>query len=127
MFPLIGFVQLYEFSIASEVYQLNSMKISSQFSARLSQMNSQEKIRVVVFLQTETEGQRKSPQEIQKIAETQLDTVRPILAKYQGELLTESPNILGSIGIHITVAGVYALAESSSVKMIVEDQGIFSR
>ncbi|MDY7021682.1 MAG: hypothetical protein SWJ54_10005 [Cyanobacteriota bacterium] len=101
------------------------MKISAEFANRLSQLNSKEMIRVIVFLQTETEGEKKSPTEVQQIAEIQLNKIRPILTKYHGELLTNRPNILGSIGMTITVAGIYALAESSAVKMIVEDQAIF--
>lgn len=101
------------------------MKISAEFANRLSQLNSKEIIRVIVFLQTETEAEKKSPAEVQQIAETQLDKIRPILTKYHGELLTDLPNILGSIGMTISVAGIYALAESSAVKMIVEDQAVF--
>lgn len=129
MFPLMCLIQPYELPpiMIAEVDVINYMKISSEFAARLSRLNSRQTIRVIVFLQISTENQQKSPEEIPKIAETKLDNIRPILAKHQGETLSERPNILGSIGIKITVAGVYALAESSSVKMIVEDQGIFPR
>ncbi|ERT09261.1 putative dNA primase [Lyngbya aestuarii BL J] len=113
--------------MTGEIYVLNSMKISSEFAARLSRMNSGEMIRVIVFLKTETQGTKKTPQEVQQIAENKLDNIRPILTKYKGELIGERPNVLGSIAIKITVAGVYALAESESVKMIVEDQAIFPR
>jgi hypothetical protein len=129
MFPLIFLIQPYELPpiMIAEVDVINSMKISSEFAARLSRLNSRQTIRVIVFLQISTENPQKYTEEIQKIAETKLDDIRPILAKHQGETLSERPNIFGSIGITITVAGVYALAESSSVKMIVEDQAIFSR
>ncbi|MEB3280619.1 MAG: hypothetical protein VKK42_17035 [Lyngbya sp.] len=129
MFPFLWLIQFPELpnTITGEVYVLNSMKISSEFAARLSRLNSREMIQVIVFLKTDSKNSQKSPQEIQEIAETQLDNIRPILTKYQGELLSERPNVLGSIAIKITVAGVYALAESPSVKMIVENQGIFPR
>ena len=129
MFTLIFLIQPYELPpiMIAEVDVINSMKISSEFAARLSRLNSRQTIRVIVFLQISTENPQKYTEEIQKIAETKLDDIRPILAKHQGETLSERPNIFGSIGITITVAGVYALAESSSVKMIVEDQAIFSR
>ncbi|MEA5539036.1 hypothetical protein VB834_08320 [Limnoraphis robusta Tam1] len=129
IFPFLWLIQFPELpnTITGEIYVLNSMKISSEFAARLSRLNSRQTIRVIVFLQISTDNPQKSPEEIPKIAETKLDNIRPILAKHQGETLSERPNIFGSIGIKITVAGVYALAESSSVKMIVEDQGIFPR
>ena len=122
----MGLVHFYEFqnTIEAEIYVQNSMKISPEFAARLSRMNSREMIRVIVFLQTDAQGVKKSPREVQQIAETKLDEIRPILNRYQGELLAERPNILGSIGVKITAAGVYALAESPSVKMILEDQAI---
>lgn len=129
MLPFIWLIQFYELpnTMTGEIHVLNSMKISSEFAARLSRMNSGEMIRVIVFLKTETEATQNSPQEIKQIAETKLDNLRPIVTKYQGEFLNPHPNILGSIGVKITVAGVYALAESESVKMIVEDQAIFPR
>ncbi|WP_413162399.1 hypothetical protein ACL6C3_25670 [Capilliphycus salinus ALCB114379] len=129
IFPFLWLIQFPELpnTITGEIYVLNSMKISSEFAARLSRRKPEEVIRVIVFFQTETQGTKKTPQEIQQIAENKLDKIRPILVKYNGELIGERPNVLGSIAIKITVAGVYALAESSSVKMIVEDQGIFPR
>ena len=129
IFPFLWSIQIPELpnTITGEIYVLNSMKISSEFAARLSRLKSGEMIRVIVFLKTETETQKTSPQEIQQIAENKLDNLRPILIKYNGEMIGERPNVLGSIAIKITVAGVYALAESPSVKMIVEDQAIFPR
>lgn len=127
IFPFLWPIQFSEFpnTIISEVHVLKSMKISSEFAARLTRLNSNKMIRVIVFLKTETEAQQNSPQEVKEIAENKLNNIRPILTKYQGELLSEHPNLLGSIGVNITVAGVYALLESESVKMIVEDQAIF--
>ncbi|MGB3192604.1 MAG: DNA primase [Limnoraphis sp.] len=129
MISFLWLIQSAEFpnTMISEVHVLNSMKISSEFAVRLTRLNSNKMIRVIVFLETETEAQQKSPQEVQEIAENKLNNIRPILTKYQAELLSEHPNILGSIGVNITVAGVYALLESPSVKMIMEDQGIFPR
>jgi hypothetical protein len=129
MLPFVWLIQFSELpnTMTGEIHVLNSMKISSEFAARLSRMKSGEMIRVIVFLKTETQGTKKSPQEIQQIVENRLDNLRPIVTKYQGEFLNPHPNIFGSIGVNITVAGVYALAESESVKMIVEDQAIFPR
>ncbi|MFO7090601.1 DNA primase [Arthrospira platensis PCC 7345] len=119
-------------SCVRENYQ---MKISPEFAARLAGLKSQEKIRVLVFLQVPPSNHQRSPRlspeqrkaemvATQKAAESSLNQIKPILNQYNGKLLAPSPSLLGTIPVEITVAGVYVLSQSNAVKSIIEDQDI---
>lgn len=113
----------------------HQMKISPEFAARLASLKSQDRIRVLVFLQVpvsdNTRLQRLSPEQrkaqivaTQKAAENSLNQIQPIIKQYNGQLLADSPSLVGTIPVEITVAGVYVLSQSHQVKGIVEDQDI---
>lgn len=124
------------FSLASEplppvpviVMSNSKPKISPDFATRLARLKPQDRIRVIVFFRTEVtpaSDRQQTTEAVQRAAEQKLNRIRTILEAHQGQLLAERPNVLGAIPIEITVAGVYALAESDVVKLIVENQGIF--
>ncbi|MGC9526887.1 MAG: DNA primase [Limnospira sp.] len=111
------------------------LKISPEFAARLANLNSQDRIRVLVFLRVpkgdRDREERLTPEErkaqieaVKAAAEVSLDRIRPILERHDGQILAESPSLLGTIPVEITVAGVYAICKSDAVGAIVEDQGI---
>jgi hypothetical protein len=114
----------------------NQCKISPEFAARLSQLEPQEKVRVIVLLNVtdaeEHAGKRQSRTErraafkaLQESAEQSLANIDPIIKNFNGNSLSERPNFLGSIPIEITAAGINALTESNAVKAIIEDQAIY--
>ena len=124
------------FSLASEpqppaalIAMSNSnSKISPDFATRLARLKPQQRIRVIVFFRTEVKpnsDRQQTTEAVQQAAEQKLNRIRIILEAHQGQLLAERPNVLGAIPLEITVAGVYALAESEVVRLIVENQGIF--
>ena len=111
-------------------------KISPEFATRLTQLEPQQKIRVIVVLKvtkTENPAQRQSRQErkaamqaLRESAEEAFNNIRVIIEKFNGKLLRESPDLLGSMPIEINAAGVNALAASDFVKAVIEDQAIYS-
>ncbi len=116
-------------------HQFNHNKISSEFANRLSHLQPQQKVRVVVMLQlgnaVKNCGNRQSPDErkaamkaMRNSGKQALDYIRKIIQDFGGKQLAESPNVLGTIPIEISAAGVNALAESDVVKAVMEDQQI---
>lgn len=114
----------------------NQNKISPEFAARLTDLEPQQKVRVIVLLQVkETEnsaGKRQSRTERQAVmqavreaAEQALGTLDGIIKHFDGQPLVEYPDLLGSIPVEITAAGVNALATSDAVKAVIEDQAIY--
>ncbi len=53
-----------------------------------------------------------------------LQEIDRILAHDQGKRLSEQPDALGTVAVETTPPGVFALAQSDRVKVILEDQGI---
>lgn len=51
-----------------------------------------------------------------------LDEVDAILASYNGRRLADEPNALGYTAVETTPVGLLALAQSSHVRAILEDQ-----
>lgn len=114
----------------------NQNKISPEFAARLTDLEPQQKVRVIVLLQVkETEnpiGKRQSlterqavMQAVREAAEQALGTLDGIIKHFDGQPLVEHPDLLGSIPVEITAAGVNALATSDAVKAVIEDQAIY--
>lgn len=110
-------------------------KISPEFAGRLTSLAPQDKIRVIVLLQTpitnDASQNRLSRAErgvvmknIRQSSSEALKRINKIIKDFEGRKLTKQVNSLGSIPIEITVAGVDALAESDAVRFIIEDQGI---
>lgn len=115
---------------------LNPNKVSPEFASRLTNLEPQQKVRVIVLLQIQdaqsSTNKRQPPHErqaaikaVQKSAEQALGNIVGIIQKFDGRSLTEHPDLLGSITLEITVAGVNALAESEAVKAVIEDQSIY--
>ncbi|MEB3887186.1 DNA primase [Lyngbya sp. CCY1209] len=111
------------------------LKISPEFAARLANLNSRDRIRVLVFLRVpkgdRDRQERLTPEErkdrieaVKAAAEASLDRIRPIVERHGGQILDENPSLLGTIPVEITVAGVYEICKSDAVEAIVEDQGI---
>lgn len=120
----------------SEQSITNQSKVSPEFAARLTQLEPQEKIRVIILLKVkEAEnytGERQSRAErqamikaLQESAEQSLESIDAIIKHFNGNPLSEHPDLLGSISIEITAAGISALAESNAVKAVIEDQAIY--
>ncbi|MDJ0715507.1 MAG: hypothetical protein QNJ54_14975 [Prochloraceae cyanobacterium] len=110
-------------------------KISTEFALRLASFDPQQKITVITLLNTgdtannqgkrQTRAERKTAIEaMQKSADRSLQNIEPIIQKHDGQKLADKPDILGSIPIEITVAGIKSLCESDSVKAIMENQKI---
>jgi len=118
-------------------HSINSQsKISPEFASRLTQLEPQEKVRVIVLLQVEkTENYTRKRQSrterqatmkaLRESAEHSLDRIDAIIKHFNGNPLSEHPNVLGSIPIEITAAGINALAESDAVKAVIEEQAIY--
>jgi len=119
-------------------------KISPEFGARLEHLEPQQKIRAVVMLETNcSEGggtlsnplsaparrqtldeRRAAIARIQQAAQCSLEEIRPILEAFHAHLLAPSPDAVGAVPVEIDAAGIPALAQSSRVRTILEDQEI---
>lgn len=110
-------------------------KISSEFACRLNNLAPQQKVSVIVLLKLDnfdnpvncrlSRAERRAIMEgIRNSANKSLDYIRKILQDFDGKQLAESPDVLGSIPIEISVAGVKALAASEAVKAVMEEQEI---
>jgi hypothetical protein len=119
-------------------------KISPEFGARLEHLKPQQKIRAVVMLETNRpEGggtlshppsaparrqtldeRRAAIARIQQAAQCSLEEIRPILEAFHAHLLAPSPDAVGAVPVEIDAAGIPALAQSSRVRTILEDQEI---
>lgn len=114
----------------------NQNKISPEFATRLIHLEPQQKVRVIVLLQVQnaensiekrqlrTERQA-AIKAVRESAEQALENIGAIIQRFDGQKLAEHPDLLGSIPVEITAAGVNALAESDAVKAVIEDQAIF--
>jgi hypothetical protein len=112
-------------------------KISNKFDTRLKRLGSNEKVRAIVLLNIKdvekSNGKRQNHSERLSVIEMMrkegmqaLGDVEETLNRFDGRLLTDHPDALGSIYIETTAAGIKALAESDRVKAIMEDQKVFS-
>ena len=111
-------------------------KISADFAARLDRLEPHEKIRAIVLLEIDTPdmatGRRQSRAErksaiaaVRASAEQALADIDSILERFGGERLATRADALGSIPVATTAPCIHALAESASVKAILEDQRIY--
>jgi hypothetical protein len=110
-----------------------TQKISAGLQARLDRMPRDVFVRAVVVLNTggaaDRRARRQSPEERQAaVARTKataselLPQVDSVLSEAGGRRLSDSPDALGAIIVEASPAGIRRLAESSSVKAILEDQ-----
>jgi hypothetical protein len=115
----------------------NQNKISSEFAARLTHLEHQQKIRVIVLLQIQDDEEpiEKRPSRIERQAKINevraradkaLGYIDSIIQYFDGKPLVQRPYLLGAIPIEITVEGVKALAQSGIVRAVIEDQAIYS-
>ncbi|MBP5974259.1 hypothetical protein HW132_16305 [Brasilonema sp. CT11] len=117
------------------MYYNGKNKISSEFACRLNNLAPQQKVSVIVFLKLEnldkpislrqSRAERKAAMEgIRNSAKQALDYIRKIIQDFGGTQLAESPDVLGTIPVEISAAGVEALAASDAVKAVVEEQDL---
>jgi hypothetical protein len=115
----------------------NQNKISSEFATRLTHLEPQQKIRVIVLLQIQgnEEPIERRPSRIERQArinevraraDKALGHIDSIIQCFDGKPLAQSPDSLGAIPIEITVEGAKALAQSGIVRAVIEDQDIYS-
>ncbi len=123
-------------SIKSPPESINH-KISPQFAARLKNYSPEQKVRVIVLLksnnniadnsQRQSRLARKAAIKAMQNSVTQAaQKIDRIIKDYGGKKLDEQPNVLGTINVEITPAGIHALALSDAVKAIIENQKIHS-
>ncbi|GBE92054.1 hypothetical protein [Nostoc cycadae] len=114
----------------------NFNKISPEFAARLTNLEPQHKVRLIVLLHTQNiadlanKRQTKSERQaaikaIEDSASQALENIIDIIEQFDGKQLREKPDLLGSIPVEINVAGVNALTASDAVKAVMEDQSIY--
>ncbi len=70
------------------------------------------------------EQQQATSEALRQSTEEALDELDGILARFHGQRLAEHPDVLGSLPVETTAAGLRALASSRWVKAIMEDQAI---
>jgi hypothetical protein len=109
-------------------------KISPQFSARLGRLKPDTKLHAIVLLQSgETIQEANRPrrtleqryaaiEEIRVAATDALKEIDDILRRSGGQRLSEKPGALGTILVESNPIGIAALANSSHVKAILENQ-----
>ncbi|MEK7399373.1 MAG: hypothetical protein AAB116_20730 [Candidatus Poribacteria bacterium] len=116
--------------------KIQKHKISNEFDTRLKRLKTKEKVRAIVLLNIKdidkSNGKRQNRTErlstieaIRKASMQTLDGVEEILNRFDGRLLTDYPDALGSIHVEITADGIKALAESDCVRAIIEDQKVY--
>jgi hypothetical protein len=119
-----------------ESSEVDRNKLNPEFIARLNQLAPQQKIRVIVLLQSKgvenLAGKRQSRlerqatiQSFRESAARSLANIDEIIQHFEGKLLVDCPDALGSISIEITPAGIDALAKSEAVKAVMEDKSIY--
>jgi hypothetical protein len=119
-----------------ESSEVDRNKLNPEFIARLNQLAPQQKIRVIVLLQSKgvenLAGKRQSRlerqatiQSFRESAAQSLTNIDEIIQHFEGKLLVDCPDALGSISIEITPAGIEALAKSEAVNAVMEDKSIY--
>jgi hypothetical protein len=115
----------------------NQGKISSEFAHRLSKLNPHQVVRVLVLLNVKnninllsnsqkfSDNHISAVKNISNLEKQAINGIHKILQDNDGKLLAEHFNLLGSIPIETTVAGVYELATLDAVKAVIEDQEIY--
>jgi len=104
-------------------------KISPEFARRLRRLGPEERVRAVVMLLTPqatgtARRQKAAVAAVRESADEKLGAVDAILDRFGGERLGERPDVLGSVPVAVTPAGIFALAASDAVKAVVEEQAV---
>jgi hypothetical protein len=109
-------------------------KISPGFAARLEQLEPEENVCAIVVLKTDdsiTTPAKRRPKKlmrrhtariIRKSSNELLPKIDRILKRHHGKRLKSDADVLGSIPVITTPAGIEALTASEYVKAIFEDQ-----
>ena len=112
-----------------------SEKISDEFAGRLGRLGPEDVVRAVVLLYTKpaskSPGRRQNASErraaieaVRKGCEEALGAVDQVLARFGGQRLASGADVLGSMPVETTAAGIQGLAALDRVKSIIEDQEI---
>lgn len=112
-----------------------SEKIGPRFAETLGHLRPGQKVRAIVLLCSHNPagrlGRRGAPRHRQAMIDAvrqasgpALQEIDKILERYKGTRLATHADVLGSIPVETTPAGVSALASSEHVKAILEDQPI---
>jgi hypothetical protein len=109
-------------------------KISPEFASRLDRLGPRQRVQAILLLRTDVEDassrrQRGDEREATieatlKSADRALRNVDDILTRFDGQRLADRPDVLGSIPVEATPAGIKALASSEWVSAVLEDQEI---
>lgn len=111
-------------------------KISPVFAARLRQIGPEEKVRALIMLETgdaraavnrrlTKTTRRAAVKKTRQAVEEVLTDIDGILKRHNGKRLKSEIDLLGTIPVITTPAGIEALTVSEHVKAIFEDQTIF--
>jgi hypothetical protein len=122
--------------IVIEYSEIDRNKLNPEFAARLDRLAPHQKVRVVVLLESkgvenldrkrQSRLERQSTiQSFRESAAQSLANIDEIIQHFEGKLLVDYPDALGSISIEITPAGIEALAKSEAVKAVMEDKSIY--
>jgi hypothetical protein len=109
-----------------------TQKISAGLQSRLDRMPPGASVRAVVVLNAggaaDSRGRRQSPEERQAAvtrmkaaAAEMLPKLDSVLSKAGGRRVSDSPDALGAVVVEASPSAIRQLAESSSVKAILED------
>jgi hypothetical protein len=112
-----------------------SQKISPNLKARLARLGPEQKVYAILLLHTgdmestSTRQQLRSKRKliadrIHNAAAAALPEIDKILGRFNGQRLADSVDVLGSLPVEATAAGIMALADSTRVKAILEDQPV---
>jgi hypothetical protein len=109
-------------------------KISPGFASRLDRLGPRQRVQAILLLRTDVEdrsGKRQRGDErkatieaTRRSADRALRNVDDILSRFDGQRLADRPDVLGSIPVEATPAGIKALASSKWVTAVLEDQEI---
>lgn len=116
----------------------SQQKISPEFAARLNSYPPTAKVKVIVLLesikpQITNNSPRQNRLERKAAIKVMQDSVKQswqivdrLIKDFDGKKLATNPDAFGAIPIEITPPGIQALALSDAVKVIIENQKIYS-
>lgn len=108
-------------------------KISDEFTARLAGFAPDAMVQAIVIIQVppKPSGRRMSRVErraaveaIKESAQTAISAIDDVLESHNGKRLSETVDVLGSILVEATPAGLEALATLDRIKAVLENQPV---
>lgn len=111
------------------------MKISPEFERHLAIRDPGSTVQAVLLISVPSGKTPSSRQDriakrgemkdrLQAAAESALSEIDQVLARFGGRRLADSVNALGSLPVETTPAGIRALADTSGVQAILENQRV---